>query len=98
MTTSTVTTGSSPSTHVVGSVVATAPDGQTLVFGDDYYEFANNSTDVWTVTGRGVVGPGAIGDDPMYLEGGSAELNHYGEAFDIQGRTVNICAALGLPS
>jgi hypothetical protein len=48
----------------------------------------------WVVIGdAGVLGDGG----PIYLEGGTGSVDHYGQAGVTSGRSFDLCAALGYP-
>jgi hypothetical protein len=47
----------------------------------------------WVVIGNAAI----LGGGPLYLEGGTASINHYGGAAVNSGRSLDLCAALGYP-
>ena len=83
------------STFVLGLVTLTGPGGGTLRLIDAYLATpVGNPAEVTDVEGWVVVGPGAIGGDVTYIEGGSAFVDHYGVPGDIQGPSIDACVAL----
>ena len=83
-----------PSTFTIGSVRITAPNGRSVWF-FEAYRTTEIEIELYQTTGWAVVGPGANGNDVTYLEGGSATINHYGVPFEITGRSLDLCKALG---
>jgi len=84
-----------PSSFTVGVVTLTnVGNGRTMRFVEAFH-MTIVALEVYQDTGWAVVGPGAIGNDVTYIEGGSATLNHYGVPFAFTGRTLDVCKALG---
>jgi hypothetical protein len=92
--TTTIQESSSPKSAVFGTVTVTAPGGRSLRY-IDRYSITSVQPEVWAVTGWGVVGPGALGGDITYLEGGTANINHYGGQYLVSGHSLSVCTALG---
>ena len=91
------TTTANTNSGVIGIVTITAPSGRTLRFAENYQNtIPVGTTEVTDVTGWAILGPGAIGNDIIYLEGGTAAVNHYGVPFLISGRSLDVCKALGV--
>jgi hypothetical protein len=94
-----------PWTLTVGrATVSGGPNGKTLSFPLLYKatpplptEPSDNPTvySGWAVIGNaGVLGFGG----PLYLEGGTATVDHYDSAGVTSGRSLDLCAAEGYPS
>jgi hypothetical protein len=95
----------SRSTLVGGrATVSGGPNGKTFSFVEFYRETPPGPTQAsdspvsylgWAVVGTSAV----LGDGgPLYLEGGTAVVDHYGQAEVISGRSIDLCAASGYPA
>jgi len=81
----------------IGTVTIMAPNGRSLRFAENYRSTpVGNPPEVTDITGWAILGPGAIGNDIIYLEGGTAAVNHYGVPSLISGRSLDVCQSLGV--